>query len=281
MARDTAILRELEGSLKEAGFKFVRQTTGGRRRWAHGSGPNVVVVDLPMKGYERGHMRRNVEVEVRRALRACGKIDRPKKAPKEPRFEYVETTPAVEAQTESAPSVAEEDAPRDEPVVVADERAGGAGDPVPEPEHDAEPPKTDSESTLVAGSALTCDLCGETFERAIYLGRHKFQRHGIRGVSDRAAQQHRAKLAGEILEPAGKLAWREVPKPAETVPSGRGAVLVAGTATMERVAALAEALGAAARELVTEYRLVREENDRLTKAVKQLDEMLEGLRGRR
>lgn len=292
MARDTHVLKDLEARLRDADFKFVRVTGKGHRRWSRGSGRDVVTVELPTKGYEHGRQKKNVEAEVKRALRACGKAARPKpkRVEREAPFE-ISPTPEIEAQEESTPRTTEEDAPRDEPAAVADgpDSVAARDSDLPSDVSDAGRARSDlgppghGEIGLQADEqrALTCEACGAEFERAIDLGRHKFQRHRIRGVSERAARDHRAKLVSENVSQAGKLVWREATKPQDSgaSPSAKGAVLVAGTATMERVAFLAEALGAAARELVTEYKLVREENARLAQAVQQLDRTLGEIRG--
>lgn len=98
-----------------------------------------------------------------------------------------------------------------------------------------------------------------------------------------------AKAEPEDVGQAAKLAWAppartDKPLPVGPPPPGHAGprpVLVAGTATMERVAALADELGRAARDLVTEYKLVREENARLTETLKEFERAFEALRGRR
>lgn len=152
---------------------------------------------------------------------------------------------------------------------------------------------------------FVCERCGQGYARAVDKGRHLRQRHGVEGASyqakwsrekslkeDGARRSAPTKLAPDqanpLTETGNVSGWRQAPVPNQPrltapAPLGMGvakATLVAGTSTMERVAALAEALGAAARELVTEYRLVREENTRLTETVQQLERMFEGLKRR-
>lgn len=320
MARDTHVLKDFESRLRDAGGAFVRITGKGYRRWHLRNGKQVVIVDLPVRGYEMGHQKKNVEAEIKRALRACGKAMR--EEPKRERRAEPAAAPVQVAEESAAPSngggggTAEADAARDADAIDAErghadagrDEAGGPEPQSPGPlgDEDADGnravPEADGQDVPEGGPPFVCERCGQGYARAVDKGRHLRQRHGVEGASYQAKWSREKSLKedgtrrsapAKLAEvPVGQAAsgpgWRQAPvpeRPRLTAPAPLGmgapkATLVAGTSTMERVAALAEALGAAARELVTEYRLVREENTRLTEAVQQLERMFEGLRRR-
>ena len=326
---NASVIRDFDTAIRKAGGKFLRMTGRGHRRYSLGT----MTIDMPTKGLEDGHMRKNIESEIKRALRTVKKESRHatkarsghakgKAAPSSRAQTHernrrqadsdgrlsAETIALGNAQVAAAVVMEEEvlDGPHTSDaageastpqeqvaalgvgtdglgVADCDGRSPGSGRVEPSgpevQERDVVGRLGSLEFPPIHGADTnTWPTCGREFKHAIHLGRHRTALHGA--VSQR---QKRLTAAGRATKtaPDGSTAPTKLMSPAPPGYELPRPILVAGTATMDRVVGLASQLAEAVRDLVTEYRLVRDENKGLTETLAAMEQAFGVMRSRR
>ena len=239
-------VKDLTRLIESYGGRFTRMTGKGHRRFQIGH----MFVDVPVRGLDSGRLRANMEAEIRRAARAAGVDVEPK-----PRREIAKREPPQPRSDEDHVVVANGHTPPDTGGLAR----GAPEDPVVPvaivepaavaPDVEAKTPRDASSD----GALLQCGECDRTFAQPLHLGRHRQAIHGL-GVT-RKERPAKTPVAPSVPEP---------------LPS---------TDLLGRVVAAADAFRAAVEDFATEYRLVREENQRMREVVEAMERASALLRG--
>lgn len=259
-------VREMQNKVTRAGGVFVRVTGKGHRRYRLGE----TFIDVPMRGLEAGHLRANLDSQIRRAIRAMLSEAAPAPVP-------VKETPRRDDETPTQTEI-ERAAPPPEPPPSPPE----SGAPVAGPEPDRPGPGDDEpvvdERRPDRAGAVVCPECGRTFRLPMNLGRHR-------------AAAHRTVRRPVMPEPEiveRRLVFKDVPPPVVAPPKAPvagpsmvpPALVSSGTDLLARVLERADALQAAVQELAAEHRLLRSENARLRAVVTDMETAFDLIRTR-